>query len=246
MIRLSPHHDLPALAAAYAARGRLQVRDLLVAEDAEYARGLLLKTPWSLAFNEGSRVHRLSKDEQARLSQQEAAQIMVGVRQRATTQFQFFYDYDPVFVRYFAPNHPPMPTFELYEFVNSPAMLDFFRALTGMPDIRWADGQATLYRPGHFLKCHDDINQTEKRLAAYVLNFTKDWQPDWGGYLQFFDANGDIEAGFRPTFNAVNVFTIPAQHNVETVASFATQPRLSLTGWLRADDPPGRFGGKGL
>jgi SM-20-related protein len=242
MIRLSPHHDLPALAAAYAAHGRLQVRDLMVPGDAEYARSLLMQTPWSLAFNEGSKVHRLSPEEQARLTPQQAAQLMAGVRQRASSQFQFLYDYDPVFVRYFAPGHPRMPSFEVYEFLNSPEMIAFFRALTGLDDIRWADGQATLYRPGHFLKVHDDINHQEKRRAAYVLNLTQGWQRDWGGYLQFFDANGDIEAGFRPTFNAVNVFTVPAQHNVETVASFATQPRLSLTGWLRADDPPGRFG----
>ncbi len=58
-------------------------------------------------------------------------------------------------------------------------MLDFFRTLTGLPEIRWADAQAALYRPGHFLKCHDDINVQEKRLAAYVLSFTRDWQKDW-------------------------------------------------------------------
>ncbi len=62
-----------------------------------------------------------------------------------------------------------------------------------------------------------------------------------GGYLQFFDDNGDVVHGIRPAFNAVSVFTVPVQHAVEMVTPYAPRLRLSLTGWLRADDPPGPF-----
>ena len=72
-----------------------------------------------------------------------------------------------------------------YEFINSPRFLEFVRRLTGLDDIRWADGHATLYRAGHFLKFHTDEKPADKRRAAYVLNFTKDWGRDWGGLLQF-------------------------------------------------------------
>jgi SM-20-related protein len=201
----------------------------------------LLRTPWSTVFNENDLVHRIGPDDAARLSQTQVAAIMQGIHKRATDRFQFLYHYDPIFVRYFADRHPWMPIFEMYEFLNSPALLDFFRTVTGEPSIRWADAQATLFQPGHFLKTHNDLKREEKRIAAYVVNFSKDWQRDWGGYLQFFNAAGDVEYGMKPSFNAINLFTIPVDHSVEMVAMYATGSRLAITGWLRADDPPGTF-----
>jgi Rps23 Pro-64 3,4-dihydroxylase Tpa1-like proline 4-hydroxylase len=242
LIRLNPRHDVPALARDYTRHHRLQIRDLLVPEDAAQVREALLQTPWSIAFNEGATVHRLSSDDQSRLSPQQVAAMMAGIGRRAADQFQFLYEYDPIFVRYFARGHPWMPVFEAYEFLNSAPMLAFLREVTGLPDIRWADAQATLYRPGHFLKAHDDVKREEQRLAAYVMNFSPDWPKDWGGFLQFFDRDGNVEQGYRPRMNALNLFTVPADHSVEMVAMFATAPRLSITGWLRADAPPGDFG----
>lgn len=239
MITLNPALDAPALAAAFAAKGRIQIRDVLVEADARRVQAMLRATPWSLAFNEGEKVHRLSPDDQRRLSPGQAQQMMADIQQRARGQFQFLYEYDPIFVRYFTPAHPPMPVFEVYEFLNSPAMLDLFRTVTGHPDIRWADAQATLFRPGHFLKRHDDINHRERRVAAFVLNFSESWQPGWGGYLQFYTPDGDVEEALKPLFNAVNLFAVPADHDVAMVSSFAPAERLSITGWLRADAPPG-------
>jgi Rps23 Pro-64 3,4-dihydroxylase Tpa1-like proline 4-hydroxylase len=40
------------------------------------------------------------------------------------------------------------------------------------------------------------------------------------------------------------VFTVPVDHAVEMVAPFADGLRLSLTGWLRADEPPGPIPGR--
>ena len=241
MIRLNSSLDTSQLARDYAKRGRLQVRDFFDPRDAPSIREALLRTPWSIAFNEGKTVHRLSADDQARLSSRQIGEIMAAIGKRAASQFQYIYEYDPIFVRYFAHDHPWMPIFETYEFLNSPVVLAFFRQLTGLADIRWADAQATMFRAGHFLKSHDDINQQELRRAAYVLNFTPDWPRDWGGYLQFFDSDDNVEQGYRPLFNAINIFTVPAQHSVEMVTMFATAPRVSITGWLRADDPPGSF-----
>ena len=76
------------------------------------------------------------------------------------------------------------------------------REVTGLDAIAWTDAQATLYRPGDFLTTHDDETGGHKRLAAYVLNMTPGWRPDWGGILQFLDERGNIEEGYSPAFNA--------------------------------------------
>lgn len=242
MIRLNPALDASALAEPYSVRQRLQIRDFFNEEDAERIHALLMeKTPWWVAFNEGSRVHQLPPEQVARLAPQEVAQMMAGIQQRAQSSYQFLYQYYPLYSRYFAPNREPLPLFEFYEFLNSPRMLEFFRTLTGKPEIRWADGHATLYRAGHFLKYHTDESPTEKRVAAYVFNFTKGWGRDWGGYLQFFNERYDVEEAYRPIFNALNIFTIPADHSVSMVTTYCPGSRFSITGWLRADDPPGAF-----
>ncbi len=74
----------------------------------------------------------------------------------------------------------------------------------------------------------------KQRRAAYVLSLTPEWRAEWGGVLEFLDADGHIAEGYVPCFNALNVFLVPQLHHVSCVAAFAAAPRLSLTGWLRA------------
>lgn len=246
MIRLNPAHDVDALGSSFSERRRLQIRDFFVEEDAERIYEMLLeKTPWWVAFNEGERVAQIRPEQAALLSPEQAAEITAGIHQRAQKQYQFLYQYYPLYSQYFAPGSPWLPIYEIYEWLNSDASLDFFRKLTGRPDIRWADGHATLYRAGHFLKYHTDEQPNEQRIAAYVLNFTKGWGRDWGGFLQFFNAQYDVEEALRPIFNALNIFIIPADHSVSMVSNYAPGFRFSVTGWLRGDDPPGEFNRRG-
>lgn len=243
VIRINPAHDPAALAKAFEAERRLQVRDFLVAEDAERIHDLLhTRTPWWLVYNVGSKVEQLPPEYLAMRNQAQLNQILHGVQERARTQYQFLYQFYPLVSMYFTPTAKPAPVAAAYEFLNSPVMLDFARTLTGRSDIQWADAQATLYRSGNFLKSHTDQDEGGHRAAAYVLNFTKVWERDWGGYLQFFDERHDIEKAYRPIFNALNIFSVPQDHSVGMVSSFCYGLRYSITGWFRTDAPPGPFG----
>lgn len=241
-IDLNPRLDLAALSADYATAKRLQVRDILTSASAEAIFAELYGLPWHLCFNEGTKVHQLSPEDLQRVTPQQAQAIRQMVDQGARAGYQFLYNYFPVFAEYFSGRDRQRPIFRVYEFLNSPAMLDFFRTLTGLDDVRWCDCHATLYQAGHFLKFHTDETPKEKRRAAYVLNFTKDWGRDWGGLLQFWNKDFDVELAYRPIFNALNIFTIPADHSVSAVPSYVAGQRFSITGWLRADDPPGPIG----
>ena len=114
-----------------------------------------------------------------------------------------------------------------------PNFLSFIREVTGISTIAKGDAQATLYAPGHFLGQHIDSHVADGWVVAYVMNFTKDWRPDWGGYLNFFDDDGDIIAGYRPRFNALNMFKVPRAHAVSYVPPFAPVGRFAITGWFR-------------
>lgn len=240
MLQLAPRDDWDALAAAYHADGRVQVRDVLTAPSAAAIEAQLKEqTPWGLCFNQGQRVAALREADIAALPREKRQQMTQAVAEGARAGFQFFYRHYPLFTDYFDAARARTALYGLFEFINGADFLGFVRRITGEESIVWADAHATRYEPGHFLMKHNDEMPGAHRRAAYVLNFTRDWRPDWGGYLQFFGENGDVVHGFRPLFNAINLFAVPREHSVEAVSPFAQAPRLSVTGWLRADQPPG-------
>ena len=128
---------------------------------------------------------------------------------------------------------------EVRRFLNSDAFLGFARDLTGDDRIVYADCMATRYLPGHFLTAHDDEAPGRDRLYAYVLNLTARWRADWGGMLLFLDEADHVAEGYMPAFNSLNIFKVPQRHAVSIVAPFAGEPRLAVTGWLRARTPEG-------
>ena len=121
------------------------------------------------------------------------------------------------------------------EFLNSEPMLDLVRAVTDEPTIIKADAQATAYAPGQFLRQHvDQSREGETWLVAYVLNLTHEWDPDWGGYLQLYDEQGDVRRALKPRFNVMNLLKVPQPHSVTMVAPFAAARRYAITGWFRS------------
>jgi Rps23 Pro-64 3,4-dihydroxylase Tpa1-like proline 4-hydroxylase len=244
MTQINSALDARKLARAYKRTGgRMQIREILAAEDAEWIWDQLANhTPWGLVYNVGGKVEELSNRQVAALSPQQVRDLASGVVERAKTQYQFLYHFYPLTTEYFN-TASQLPILRFYEFLNRPGTLDWFRALTGRQDIRWVHAQATLYAPGDFLKSHSDLEpHNNRRAVAFVLNFTRLWERDWGGYLQFFNDRHDVELAWRPTFNSLNIFSVPHDHSVEMVAPFASGRRFAITGWLRTDDPPGPIG----
>jgi SM-20-related protein len=241
-IQLNPALDAEALARDYAVRKRLQVHDFLDRGSADAVYESVQELPWGLAYNDGATVHQVSPDQVAAMDDREGGRIMAGIQQRARVQYQFLYAFFPVLAAYISPNSPRFRVFDFFEFINSAPVLEFVRKLTGLADIRWADAQATWYRPGHFLKAHTDEDPSTGRVAAYVMNLSPTWERDWGGFLQFFDSADNIEEAFKPTFNTLNIFTIPQLHSVSMVSTYVQAERLAVTGWFRNDAPPRPIG----
>jgi hypothetical protein len=241
-LELNPALDVASLAKDYGRKKRLQVRNFLTDESARTTYADLEELPWGLAYNDGPHVEQLHADALARLGDREAAQIMAGIRERARDQYQFLYAFYPILSAYFSPGIARHGIFRFFELLNTEPVLDTIRRITGLDQIRWADGQGTWYKPGHFLKAHTDEEAATGRVAAYVMNLSPVWERDWGGFLQFFDPSDNIEEAFKPSFNTLNFFTIPQLHSVSMVSTYVTAKRMAVTGWFRSDDPPGPIG----
>ena len=223
------------LAKAFARKGRLHVPDFLEGTDAEaLGRALAEETRWRRGVNQGERSWDLPVDEVAALPEAEQQTLNQLAWRQAQQGFQYLFDTYRISDEIEAGRDPGGPIGAVYRFLNSEAFLGFVRALTCDERPRYCDAQATRYLPGHFLTEHNDEVAGKGRLYAYVLNFTPVWRPDWGGLLLFLDADGHVDEGYTPAFNALNIFRVPQRHAVSIVAPFAAGPRLSVTGWVRA------------
>ncbi|WP_286828914.1 MULTISPECIES: 2OG-Fe(II) oxygenase [Kordiimonas] len=230
---LNSQLNVDDLAKEYASKRRLHIPNILSEVSAnKIATCLETQVPWGFAYNNGESQF-LRAEEMQKMSAPDQQKLLKELYDRARTGFQYAYNCYPILDAYMN-GWGQVPLLDrVLEFINSEEVLAFMRTLTGRPEIIKGDAQATRYGPGQFLKFHTDNVTEEFRVAAFVLNFTRDWDPDFGGYLQFYDKDWDIEEAFLPRFNALNIFTVPQNHAVSYVANYATKQRYAITGWFR-------------
>ena len=233
LFTLNPRLDRKRLAEQFEADGRIQVRDFLTEAAALEIRDILARmTPWEIAWQAGDDGPNALRAAEVRERQESVTKKAAEAAGHGEYAFQ--YARYPMLEAYLEKWAPDGPHDLLLEHINSEDFLSFIRDVTGIPSIRKGDAQATLYAPGHFLGRHIDSHVAEGWRVAYVMNFSiEDWKPDWGGYLNFFDDDGDVIAGYRPRFNALNMFTVPRPHAVTYVPPFAPVGRFAITGWFR-------------
>jgi hypothetical protein len=225
--------DPTALAAMFARAGRLQIAGFLGGSGApDLLRALSRSEDWVLTLNKGERIHDYGKTALAALTPPARAELGREIVHGARTGFQFCYETIRLPKR--GEPRPPSALAALESFLCSAEMIDFFRTVTGLDDIVFADAHASRYLAGHFLTAHDDRSDDQARRAAYVLNLTPDWRAEWGGMLLFHDRDGSVSRGYMPMLNALTVFRVPQAHSVSYVTPIAPHPRYAVTGWLRA------------
>lgn len=241
LFEISPDIDRHACAGRFAERSRVQIRNVLTRETAEEIRMILSRgTSWGMAVCAGDGAatppRSISPREIASPSGAEEARRAAAAAQKASArgEYGFRFAHYPMVDALHQGWDPDGPHELLLEYLNAPEFLELARDVTGFADLRKADAQATLYAPNHYLGRHSDSHVAEGWRVAYVMNFAPDdWHPDWGGYLMFLDDEGDVVEGFRPRFNALNLFAVPQSHLVSYVPPFAPMGRLAITGWLR-------------
>jgi len=229
--------DRASLARTFALERRVQIRDFLTEPAARTIHRVLSReTPWGLAWRAGDdgpnslRRHQLASQPPQSLAEI-SAKVAAAARGR---DYAFAYAHYPILTAYQEGWGEHEALDFLMEHINAEPLMDLVREVTGIPQLVKADAQATLYGPNHFLALHDDSHVAEGWQVAYVMNFcAEDWRPEWGGYLMFYDEDGDAVAGFRPRFNALNLFRVPQKHNVSYVPPFAPLGRYAITGWFR-------------
>lgn len=234
---INPNLPRAALADQFAANRRVQVRDVLTDEAAHNLHSILARgTNWGLAWHAGTDgPHNVPKAQLDALGEAERGAIHAKLTAALSgTEYGFAYAQYPMVKAYLDRWEPGGAHEAIVELINDEPLLSLVREVTRIPALIKADAQATLYAPTQFLAAHDDSHVAEGWRVAYVLNLcAQDWRPEWGGYLNFYDAYDDIVQGFRPRFNALNLFRVPQRHSVSYVPPFAPVGRFAITGWFR-------------
>ena len=215
-----------------ARRGRAQIESFLQPEAAEFLSKLLRDVvPWTLAYRRDGVSKVMPHAELAALDAASERALFASLADEARGRYGFAYDSYQMVTAYKEGRDPGLPLHRVLEFFNDPQYLEFIRVLTGNAALRRVNAQATRYRPGQFLKLHDDQEPETGRQYAYVVNLTERWEADWGGLLQFLDAGGRVIDTLMPRYNTLSLFKVPAAHCVSLVAPWAEAPRLAITGW---------------
>lgn len=128
------------------------------------------------------------------------------------------------------------PTLSSLEaFLESSAVIDLLRRVTGMTGVESlvVRTRAMRLRPGHFATFHAgtwSADRTGKRRAAFYLNLTPEWRPEWGGMLEFRTRDADTVDAYVPSFNTLDLLAFPQGHWISPVAPFAGGPVLMIAG----------------
>lgn len=234
-LRLNPELDVAAHAETYRARGRVRIVDLLLRDDAARLHDYLdAQQDWWHLINTPDGVLEFDRCDRARMGAKRRKALDDTVFEGARTGFQYRYEGLRV------PDDPEQPENDddllgvFARLMSSAPMLTMLRRVTGHDAITFSDGHATAYGPGDFLTGHDDDVPGKNRLAAYVYGLTPIWRPEWGGILMFHERASALVTGHVPSFNTLDLFSVPQRHSVSIVTPSAPHRRYAVTGWLRA------------
>ena len=235
---LNPDLDTSELAERFREDGRIRIENILDESIAERVRSACRSdVPFEFVSHIDGKNVAIPSQEMANFDDAQMQEFRTKLMDAASRGIGFFYcGYMMARKLDDASNDNLKFLHSVFEYLNGEEMLSFISSITGRDDLKSADAQFTRYTPGQFLTRHrDDVTNEERRLG-YVLAFSKNWHPDWGGLLQFFEDDGTPRDAWAPMFNSMSLFDIRHVHSVTFIAPFAAEPRLSLTGWFRAKE----------
>jgi Rps23 Pro-64 3,4-dihydroxylase Tpa1-like proline 4-hydroxylase len=231
---INPQIDVDAVRATLARDGIVQIKRYLTPALAERLFDCLdREVRWDLAYSRDGRGELLEWERIGKMTPAEIRTAVGSAFDFSRSRFQFAYNTFRVIDSFRAGEYPGHFLYALADALHAREHLAFARELTGCPTLQRMDVIAARYLSGHFLTLHDDVVEAEGREVAYVLNLTRAWRPEWGGLLHVADAaQHDVVRTFTPEFNSMVLFRPPLWHFVSQVASYAAQPRYTITGWM--------------
>ncbi len=187
---------------------------------------------WEIATIREGKPFQVSKTEFQSLANEVRAKFLNDIFSSARcNHYQYFYE----FYRLIGADAEPISSLNrLVETLKSKPFKELLAYISNSnPEQAKVDAKLTRYVSGNFLLTHTDEQKRDlmHRKCAYVYGVTKNWNPNWGGILTVQN-KGEIMKTFLPSFNQLNLMSVPIDHFVSQVSNYCPKQRLSVTGWL--------------
>lgn len=192
------------------------------------ANEIIHATEWNLCYLTNDGPHSITHEELKNYPPEKSIALNRNIISKARTGFSYYY------YRADLVDSTNVELEKFFNYLRGNEFLGFSKYLTDELSINSVNGQLTCYRPGCFLRRHNDTTNKEHRIAAYVFGFTPLWEADWGGLLHIQDDTFNIIDSHIPAFNTLTIFRVPTWHFVSQVASYAQGLRYTATGWILA------------
>lgn len=170
---LAPRSDIASLSTELARQGRVRVPQLLQPGLAQSLHVTMAAwRRWALVTRIEGQHRSFDAEAMAEIDPARRAAFEQLVQQEAGRGFQYLFERYPLVDHGRTGQLSDAVLLQAFALLRSEAFLDLARQLLGAPEIRFADGQLTRYRAGHFLSLHDDEAEGLNRVAAYVINLS--------------------------------------------------------------------------
>lgn len=229
MLRLNESQLQPEMfRAQFEQHGKCRVKEFWQADSARQITETIAQMPFSMAYNLNGQNREAGEAELARLDASVQKELLQNIHAGAAKGHGFLYGRSKV-----TEQQDAGLISHVLRVMNSDKILNFVRDLSGEASIVASDAHVTRFSPGNFLTRHSDNVVSEGRRVAYVLGFSEQWHPDWGGLLQFYRQDGQPLDAWAPQFNTLTLFDVKHIHAVTCIAPFAPKNRYSITGWFK-------------
>lgn len=120
----------------------------------------------------------------------------------------------------------------LRKYFDSDEVKDELSKIVGKKVTKFENTFTSKYENGDFLSMHSDLTNGD---YAFVFQLTKDWNPVYGGLLNFYDSNTkEIYKTINPIFNSLVIFKIDDNITTNHFVSMnvSSHTRYAYSGWF--------------
>ncbi len=211
-------------------KGRVHIPDALTQKNADNIFGALTRNiPWGINYTEENEAKTIPRDRAMSMTERRTREVTARILQQAVKgDFQYAYFSCPMTANGLGTLPDDHFIHRLAAFIASDTFIDPIRLITGLKSLSVLEAEATSFKAHGFVM----PRRFDDGRIGFSLSFTKNWRPDFGGYLEFIDEWDNITEAYAPHFNSLSLFRTSQKHAIGYVTPYAPYVRLAVSGWL--------------
>lgn len=228
--------DVAALKAEFADKGFVKIDDFI---DEPSSRELIKNLPpaadrWQMTFRRDGRVEALEANRMQSMTERNRVKLSNEIYSAALNGPQFVYQKISLDEAATEAANKDEKGLLVREMLNSDAVLSLVKSVSGEEGLTRALSDATYFVRNQFK--NREMGPDDGAVhVGFELYLTSPWREDFGGFLNFYDDDGNILDAVYPRFRQLVLYRLPRAHGVSALAPFCNALRFSISGSFTTD-----------